>query len=68
MDKLAAVLLRPTRNLMSEGLVWMETEIVGDCVAEPSHQERDWSTTRRLILIRQCYEWAVNLQYLLASQ
>jgi len=48
----AARLLRPIKNLITKGLVWAQTEIVGTCVTEMSYQEQGWSRPRRLILIR----------------
>lgn len=49
---IAARLLRPIKNLISKGLVWIPTEIAGTCVAEMAYQEHGWSKARRLILIR----------------
>ncbi len=48
----AARLLRPIKNILTKGLNWVPTEIVGTCVAEMPYQEAGWAKPRRLILIR----------------
>jgi len=48
----AARLLRPIKFLITRGLVWTETEIVGTTVTELEYQEAGWRNPRRLILIR----------------
>jgi len=48
----AARLLRPIKFLITRGLVWTETEIVGTTLTELEYQEAGWRNPRRLILIR----------------
>jgi hypothetical protein len=48
----AARLLRPIKFLITKGLIWQETEILGTTVAEIQYQEAGWAQPRRLILIR----------------
>ena len=48
----AARLLRPIKFLITQGLVWTETEIAGTAVSQLEYQETGWRNPRRLILIR----------------
>lgn len=47
-----ARLLAPIQRLLRRDTIWQASEIEGTDVAEVVHQEKGWSTARRLILIR----------------
>jgi hypothetical protein len=47
-----ARLLKPIQRLLKKETLWRGTEVPGTEVAEVVHEEKGWSTARRLILIR----------------
>ena len=47
-----ARLYEPVQKLLRRDTIWHPSEVPGTDVAEVMHRERDWRTTRRLILIR----------------
>jgi hypothetical protein len=47
-----AKLLQPLQQILKKDLIWRKTEVPGTEVAEVIHQEANWKTGRRVVLIR----------------